>query len=501
MTVTAAPPSRTVVDLGADATVLDAAARLAATQPGQDVVLVVPAGAPLVRNALFLEVLRRRTGDRRLTLVSADARARSLAASVHLRAFASLAALERHELDSTERLGDARRAALATIAAVGARRGVSFGRGLAVLLSLLLAAGILTGVVAPSATVVVAPAASAIGPFEYDLRAGPGGEINDALTLGPATLTKKVAAPATGSETVDIKATGAEKFTNLTTSDIKIPKGTIVQTPDGIRFETIEEKTLGRSFLQPIFVTTATIFIAAIDPGPKGNVPADRITRSPTPDYAVTNPSPTTNGESRKIAVVTQADYDTAAASANTALRVEADATLLKKWQQDAPKNRTVYGTWVQQTAITAAADVVGKKLDAGVTTFDLTVTGNALGYSVLAVEPQQTALKKLAEAAAAGNQIDTGGRAKVNIIIPATVDDKGVHWRVQASSIQYARTAPLASALAGKSVAEATRIAKDRGFQVSQIVLSPTWLPLMPLLDSRITVTIGDPTAVANGP
>jgi len=105
------------------------------------------------------------------------------------------------------------------------------------------------------------------------------------------------------------------------------------------------------------------------------------------------------------------------------------------------------------------------------------------------------------AEAAAAGNQIDTGGRAKVNIIIPATVDDKGVHWRVQASSIQYARTAPLASALAGKSVAEATRIAKDRGFQVSQIVLSPTWLPLMPLLDSRITVTIGDPTAVANGP
>ena len=38
MTVTAAPPHRLVVDLGADATILDAARRLAAADPGQDVV-------------------------------------------------------------------------------------------------------------------------------------------------------------------------------------------------------------------------------------------------------------------------------------------------------------------------------------------------------------------------------------------------------------------------------------------------------------------------------
>src|SRR5439155_16384 len=49
MTVTAAPPRRLVVDLGADGTILDAAWRLAAADPGQDVVLVVPAGAPLTR--------------------------------------------------------------------------------------------------------------------------------------------------------------------------------------------------------------------------------------------------------------------------------------------------------------------------------------------------------------------------------------------------------------------------------------------------------------------
>jgi len=91
MTVTAAPPHRLVVDLGADATILDAARRLAAADPGQDVVLVVPSGAPLTRNAAFLDVLNRRAGANRLVMVSSDARARSLASSVHLRAFASLA--------------------------------------------------------------------------------------------------------------------------------------------------------------------------------------------------------------------------------------------------------------------------------------------------------------------------------------------------------------------------------------------------------------------------
>ena len=46
MTVAAAPPDRAIVDLGADTTVLEAAARVAATQPGQDVALVVATGAP-----------------------------------------------------------------------------------------------------------------------------------------------------------------------------------------------------------------------------------------------------------------------------------------------------------------------------------------------------------------------------------------------------------------------------------------------------------------------
>ena len=75
MTVEIAAARRTVIDLGADATILDAARSIAAVE-SPDIVLVVPSGAPVTRNAVFLEALRRRAGDRRIVLVSPEARAR-----------------------------------------------------------------------------------------------------------------------------------------------------------------------------------------------------------------------------------------------------------------------------------------------------------------------------------------------------------------------------------------------------------------------------------------
>src|SRR5207302_5624607 len=198
VTVTTAAARRTVIDLGADATILDAARRLEAVE-SPDVVLVVPSGAPLTRNAVFLETLRRRAGDRRIVLVSPEARARSLASSVHLKAFASISALDRHELDATEHLSDARRAVMKTMVLPAvSRRGLSPIRGVAVFVTLLLAASLLLAIVAPSATITVAASASTLGPYEYDLRAGPQGEIKDAVTLSD-TVTAQVKGIATGS--------------------------------------------------------------------------------------------------------------------------------------------------------------------------------------------------------------------------------------------------------------------------------------------------------------
>ena len=92
---------RTVVELGPRASVLEAVERISAAPAADDLVLSISAGAPAARNAVFFEVARRAAGTRRLAIVSPDTRARSLASSVHLPAFASTAALERQELDAT----------------------------------------------------------------------------------------------------------------------------------------------------------------------------------------------------------------------------------------------------------------------------------------------------------------------------------------------------------------------------------------------------------------
>ena len=499
MTVAAAPPGLAIVDLGADATVLEAAARVAATQPGQDVALVVATGAPIARNAVFLDVLKRRAKDRRLVFVSSDARARSLAASVHLRAFASLAALERHELDSTERLGEARRAALATIAAVGPRGGMSFGRGLAVFAALVAAGAILMAVVAPQATVVVAPATSPVGPYEYDLRAGPNGDITDAQTQR-GDVTTKFSATATGSRLKEVRAVGVEQFSNTTTNDIRVAKGTIVQTSDGIRFQTTEDKTLPKSGLFPIlFISRLTISIEAVDTGPRGNVAANKITRSPTTDYTVTNLVETLGGESKKIWMVTQTDYDNAVKNGDAELQKAGDA-LVPNWQKQAT-NRTVYGTVVKRTTITPASDVVGK--DAGeepaVGSFELTVSGTATAYSVPSAEPRATALNRLGKEVP-DKAIDMGSAAKVDLVIGPTVADDGVHWRVRARSLQYARPdGALTAALAGRSFDEIARITSARGFDYRGVETWPAWWPRLPVLDSRITIR-AQPAVDASG-
>src|SRR5205823_943722 len=267
VTITAA--GRAVIDLGARASILDAVDRVRAADGAQEVVLAVPAGAPVLRNPVFLEVLRRASGARRIALVTPDARARSFAAAVHMPAFASVAALERHELDATEPLGPARRAAIVSTQPATA----SPVRRLGVAGALIGALLVFFAIVGPTATVVVAPVSQPLGPLEYDLRAGPNNADINALTLGPANISAKLSGTATGSRVQESRATGIERFTNQTTNDVRIPKGTIVQTTDNVRFQTLSEQTLPRSniviFPPSVNFGTVDVQIEALDTGTK----------------------------------------------------------------------------------------------------------------------------------------------------------------------------------------------------------------------------------------
>jgi hypothetical protein len=509
VTVTTAADRRTVVELGADATILDAARRLAAVD-SPDVILVVPPGAPLTRNAVFLEALRRRAGDRRIVLVSPEARARSLASSVHMKAFSSVSALDRHELDATEHLSDARRAVMATRVRRGAvsRRGTSPIRALAVFLSLLTATGILLAVVAPSATIVIAATPTSLGPFEYDLRAGPNGGDISAKTLFDETLTAKTTGTATGTRLDEDRATGVEQFRNLTTNDIRIPTGTLVQTTDSppVRFLTTEEKVLPHSTILPFpNVGTVLINIRAIDAGPKGNVAADKITRGASTEFLVNNPAPTTGGKSDQIPVVLAADYDKAVAQSDDDLKKVAEQRTVR-WKAEAASGTNVYGVVSKRTGVlTPAADVVGKELPITKdkpATFEITVTGSATAYSVKSDEPKTTAIAKLRQERASGMNLDDRSTV-VTEVIGASVQPDGVHWRVRAEGKQVPQPekAQMTAALAGREYKDVALLAEPLGFKLRSITPWPEWWPRLPVLDSRITIEVESLPPAASSP
>lgn len=501
--MTVAVSGRAVIDLGARASVLDAVDRITSAGSADEVVLSVATGAPVLRSPVFLEVARRAAGARRIALVTADARARSLAAAVHMPAFASVAALERHELDITEPLGPARRAAI--VATQTETRGASPFRTAGVAGSLAGALLVLLAVVGPSATVVVAPVAQPLGPLEYDLRAGPNSADINALTLGPAQVSAKITGAATGTRTEETKATGVERFTNSTTTDVRIAKGTIVQTADNIRFVTTEDKTLPKSQIQifPPNVSFGTVDIAieAVDVGTKGNVAAGRINQAnpQSSSYSVTNPSPTSGGDSKKFAVITVADYQLAASKADAELRKQADAQVAA-WTKSAAKDQTVYGVLVAQTGVAPGlADIVNR--DAATGTFEITVTGTATAYSVASAEPRATTLKRLIAAADEGYDIDAQGAA-VDPVGPPTVDKDGVHWRVRARASEFKRLDEVAirSALVGRpfEIGEITRVVESHGVQFRRALAWPGFWPRMPLLDSRIQIQKEAPPAAS---
>ena len=494
---------RTVVELGARASVLEAVERIAAAPAADDLVLSISAGAPAARNAVFFEVARRAAGTRRLAIVSPDTRARSLASSVHLPAFASTAALERQELDATEPLTTARRAALARPVRIKrAATGSSPVRILGILGSLLAAALVLMVVIGPTATVVVRPVSKALGPMEFELRAGPQGEIPGALTLVANDMSQKYTQPATGERLDPIKAKGVARFTNRVTQETRVVKGTIVRTRDNVRFQTTEEKIIPRSSLDilPPFVKfgTVDIPIEAIEAGPAGNVAANTVTVTDREDYAVANPQATSGGEVKKFAVVTGSDYGLAAGRADEELR-KRGVQKVDEWKKDpANKGQIVYGPVTKVISVTPQAGLVGTEPANGV--FELTVTGTVTGYSVSEAEPRATTITKLKQQADPEYDIDEAAAA-VAVIIGPTLVDNGVQWRVRASTSQFAqlKEAPLRTALAGREFADAEAVMDGQGLELRSITIWPGWWPRFPFFDSRLRIEVDTHTSAAS--
>ena len=78
-----------------------------------------------------------------------------------------------------------------------------------------------------------------------------------------------------------------------------------------------------------------------------------------------------------------------------------------------------------------------------------------------------------------------------VNIVLGPTVGETGVQWRVSAKAQQYSGVdaAQMKAALTGRSPDEVETVAAARGFKKLSVETWPSWWPLLPVLDSRITI------------
>jgi hypothetical protein len=193
---------------------------------------------------------------------------------------------------------------------------------------------------------------------------------------------------------------------------------------------------------------------------------------------------------------VQRVDYDTTSAQADGPLR-EAGLARTAKWNGDAsaPKETRVYGVWVKQTGISPPGDVVNTEPTDG--TFTITATGTATAYRVSNGQPQAAAVSSLrSELAGSPGMTFDNESVAVDIVLGPTVGENGVQWRVRARAQQYASTeaAQMKAALTGRGLDEVGTVAAARGFKKLSVETWPSWWPLLPVLDSRITIKVEAP-------
>jgi hypothetical protein len=159
-------------------------------------------------------------------------------------------------------------------------------------------------------------------------------------------------------------------------------------------------------------------------------------------------------------------------------------------WKKAVPQGQTVYGAFVRRTAVTAAGEVVGKELAPSVTSFDMSASGTATGYSLSSAEPRKTTVDRLATATNSGYDLDRDG-AVVELVGAPTIEADGVHWRVRGRASQFRRPdeAAIRSALAGRPIEDVITVIQDRGLRVVTVATWPGWWPRLPMLDSRIVI------------
>jgi hypothetical protein len=356
-------------------------------------------------------------------------------------------------------------------------------------------------VVAPSATVTITLERQSI-PVEVQISADPqaAGVSVENATVPALTLRTEIdetgTIPATGVEdSSDILATGSVVFINQTDREILIPAGTTVSTSANtpILFQTTNESTISAGRGNQLEVAIQAMPSAG---GSIGNVSEGMINTvigDLSEDLTVRNIAPTTGGDSREVLVVTEADQARLLAIVRQQLQERAFLAMSSNLGENQLIIIDTLHIAEERPEWTTFSSEVGDVTD------NLTLTMHAV-VEATAIDTQtarQIALARLSSQVTRGQSIipDTVDFEVGSVI---SIDPQGrVTFNVVGSAqvVQQVDVALLQERLAGRGIADAqqyliTEVALA-GDGLPQIVITPDFMPTLPLLASRIEIVV----------
>ncbi len=292
-------------------------------------------------------------------------------------------------------------------------------------------------------------------------------------------------------------AVGAVTFTNLSTTAVTIPQGTVVSTSSGtpVSFRTTQDSELPGGVGSQVSVP-----VEALEPGIQGNVRANTINTVSGPlrfRARVINPQGTGGGGASLTRIVTAEDQEQLLTDLKA--RVEDQALAALQAEVEA-------GEWLSPDSVQTyvIAQVFDQYQDSEADELGLTLRVLVQGVAVAESEMQEATLNALE------NAIPEEGRLVADTITfqrnpGATASGRTVDFAITAAGDYVVPVDPqeVRSAVTGMTSEEAGQMLEERWLLNGppEIYQDPAWISALPRFPSRIQVRLEYADALANQP
>jgi hypothetical protein len=305
------------------------------------------------------------------------------------------------------------------------------------------------------------------------------------------TLDGETTVQTTGSMLVpDKKALGNVSVSNLSSNDVSLPRGTIVQNQSNppVRYQLIDE------VLIPAEEVKEGIMIEALEPGIAGNADANTITSLEGKigfNVQVVNPEPITGGISKAYQAVSQADIELAEISLQTDLKKQVGLKFAESLtDQEIGLPASIQAREVLKQSSQPEVGQAGKVVK----------LKQSVDYTMLVINRDE--LEKQAGMILNANQAakdwNNSSKQKVDVqILSQHLNDQtgSILLKVSASQmlIPPLDLESLSGLLAGKSKPRAFEIINTTILNSNppEILTIPDWLPFLPLLSTQIQLEV----------